>query len=144
MNRLTILFVVGLIILTQWSCATIRTTEAEQTDRLLAAAEFKMLLADTPQKEEMLNALPPLKLQYRVKDGNPLYFFADPYDCKRIYTGDQAAYDRFQRLAEQAQIAEEEQQAALMNEEAAMQFSPFGWGVDGWTLAFMVKTLINL
>jgi len=75
MNRLTILFVVGLIILTQWSCATIRTTEAEQTDRLLAAAGFKMLLADTPQKEEMLNALPPLKLQYRVKDGNPFIFF---------------------------------------------------------------------
>ncbi|MFQ5788707.1 MAG: hypothetical protein ACE5H1_12090 [Thermodesulfobacteriota bacterium] len=118
----------GLVVLTVLGCAAIHKSEAEQTDKLLAAAGFKTLPADTPQKMQMLDSLPPLKLKYRLKDGKPLYFFADPYDCKCIYTGDQAAYARFQKLAEQAQIAEEEQQAALMNEEAAMQFGPFGWG----------------
>ncbi|MDA2918777.1 hypothetical protein MYX76_04675 [Desulfobacterota bacterium AH_259_B03_O07] len=131
MRKTALITITGLAVLTFLGCAAMRRSEAEQTDRLLAAAGFKILPADTPQKLEMIESLPPLKLQYRVKDGTPLYFFADPYDCKCIYTGDQAAYDRFQRLAEQARIAEEEQQAALMNEEAAMEFSPFGWGWMG-------------
>ncbi|MBI4228605.1 MAG: hypothetical protein HY693_02660 [Deltaproteobacteria bacterium] len=101
---------------------------------MLAAAGFKTLPADTPEKEEMLNSLQPLKLQYRVKDGNLLYVYADPYNCKCVYTGDQAAYDRYARLAQEAAVAEEEQQAALMNEEAAMEMNSWDWlgGPWGW------------
>ena len=132
--KITLLTTIGMMILMHLSCATIRTSEAQQVDSLLAAAGFKMLPADTPEKEEMLNSLPALKLQYRVKDGNPLYFYADPYNCKCVYTGDQAAYDRYEKLAQEAAIAEEEQQAALMNEEAAMEMNSWDWlgGPWGW------------
>jgi hypothetical protein len=134
MMKITLLTIIGMMILMHLSCAAIRTSEAQQVDSLLAAAGFKMLPADTPEKEEMLNSLPPLNLQYRVKDGNPLYFYADPYNCKCVYTGDQAAYDRYEKLAQEAAIAEEEQQAALMNEEAAMEMNSWDWlgGPWGW------------
>ena len=134
MTKITIFTTIGTIILLHLSCAAIRSSEAEQVDNLLAAAGFKMLPADTPEKEDMLNSLPPLKLQYRVKDGNPLYFYADPYNCKCVYSGDQVAYDRYARLAQESAIAEEEQQAALMNEEAAMEMNSWDWlgGPWGW------------
>ena len=134
MTKIAILTTIGTIILLHLSCAAIRSSEAEQVDNLLAAAGFKMLPADTPEKEDMLNSLPPLKLQYRVKDGNPLYFYADPYNCKCVYSGDQVAYDRYARLAQESAIAKEEQQAALMNEEAAMEMNSWDWlgGPWGW------------
>jgi len=134
MIRVNFLLAIGMILLMHWGCAAIRTSEAEQVDSLLAAAGFKMLPADTPEREEMLNSLPPLKLQYRVKDGNPLYFYADPYNCKCVYTGDQEAYDRYAKLAQEAAVAEEEQQAALMNEDAAMEMNSWDWlgGPWGW------------
>ena len=53
-----------------------------------------------------------------------------PYNCKCVYTGNQAAYDRYAKLAQEAAIAQEEQQAALMNEEAAMEMNSWDWGVD--------------
>ena len=124
MLKITPLLTIGtMMILMHLSCAAIRSGEAEQVDSLLAAAGFEMLPADTPKKQAMLNSLPPLQLQYRVKNGNPLYFYADSYNCKCVYTGDQAAYDRYAKLAPEASIAEEEQQAALMNEEAAMEMN---------------------
>jgi hypothetical protein len=134
MMKITLLTTIGMMILMHLSCATIRTSEAQQVDSLLAAAGFKILPADTPEKEEMLNSLPPLKLQYRVKDGNPLYFYADSYNCKCVYTGDQVAYDRYAKLAQEAAIAEEEQQAAFINEEAAMEMNSWDWlgGPWGW------------
>jgi hypothetical protein len=134
MKSITLLITIGTMMLMQLGCAAIRTSEAKQVDSMLAASGFKILPADTPEKEEMLNSLPPLKLQYRVKDGNPLYFYADPYNCKCVYTGDQAAYDRYAKLVQEAAIAEEEQQAALMNEEAAMEMNSWDWlgGPWGW------------
>jgi len=136
MARITFLAIIGIFILTISGCAILRTNEAQQTDRLLSAAGFKMLPAYTPQKDELLSSLTPLKLQYRIRDAKTLFFYSDPYDCKCVYTGDQSAYDRFEKLAVEADIAKEEQEAALMNEEAAMGFGPWGWawlgGPWGW------------
>jgi hypothetical protein len=135
MLKITIRITIGtMMILMYVSCAAIRSSEAGKVDSLLAASGFKMLPADTPEKEAMLNSLPPLKLQYRVKNGNPLYFYADPDNCRCVYTGDQAAYDRYAKLAQEASIAEEERQAALMNEEAAMDMNSWDWlgGPWGW------------
>lgn len=128
MARITFVAIIGIFILTISGCSILRTGEAQQTDRLLSASGFKMLPAGTPQKIELLNSLPPLKLQYRIKDNKTLYIFSAPYDCKCVYTGDQSAYDRFEKLAVEADIAKEEQEAGLMNEETAMGFEPWGWG----------------
>lgn len=48
--------------------------------------------------------------------------WADATDCKGIYVGSEAAYDRYQRLSVSQQIAEE-------NEMAAMNWGAWGaWG----------------
>lgn len=118
---LTVCFLIG--------CAAIQTEETVDTESLLSAAGFQMVPADTPAEVDMLNSLPPNKVQFSVKDNKPLYWYADPNDCKCVWTGDQAAYDRYQNLVVQSNIANEEEEAAMMAEQA--EFGP-GIGYWGW------------
>ena len=116
------------------SCATMRSHNAQSTEELLSAAGFIMVPATTSEEMTNLNTLTPLKVEFSVKDNKPLYWYADPYDCKCVYTGDQAAYDRFQRLQAEQNIADEYQVAALMIEQAAVNANMWGWmgGPWGW------------
>jgi len=130
--RITVLAVLSVFFLT--SCATIRSQDAQSTEELLSAAGFIMVPAETPEELENLNSLTPLRVEFSVKDNRPLYWYADPYSCKCVYTGDQAAYDRYQKLRVEQNVADEEQQAALMNEQAAYNANMWGWlgGPWGW------------
>jgi len=116
------------------SCAAIRSQDAQSTEELLSAAGFIMIPAETSEEFANLNSLTPLKVEFSVKDNKPLYWYADPYNCKCVYTGDQAAYDRYQRLRVDQNIADEEQETALMNEQAAYDPNMWGWlgGPWGW------------
>ncbi len=116
------------------SCAAIKSQDAQSTEELLSAAGFVMIPAQTPEELANLNSLTPLKVEFSVKDNKPLYWYADPYSCKCVYTGDQAAYDRYQKLNVEQNIADEEQDAALMNEQAAADANMWGWlgGPWGW------------
>jgi hypothetical protein len=106
--------------------------QAEQVEPLLSAAGFRMKLADTPEKMDHLKTLPALKLVPHQKDGKTFYGYADPYACKCLYVGDQAAYQAYQKLAVQKQIATEQRQAAMMNEDAASDWAMGGfWGPFG-------------
>jgi hypothetical protein len=128
------MLVAGAIILTG-GCSLFRQTpqeKAREVEPLLSAAGFRMKLADTPEKLAHLQTLPALKLIPHQKDGVVYYGFADPYVCKCLYVGDQAAYQQFQKLAVQKQIADEQRQAAMMNENAAADWSMGGfWGPFG-------------
>ena len=110
-------------------CAAIQGEEAKSTDEMLAAAGFIIVSADTPEKEKMLDTLTPNKIQFSVRDNNPLYVYADPYNCKCIWTGDQAAYDRYQRMVYESNLVNEEEEAAMMAEQA--EFGPGLWGWAG-------------
>jgi hypothetical protein len=111
-----------------------RSHNAQSTEELLSAAGFIMVPATTSEEMANLNTLTPLKVEFSVKDNKPLYWYADPYNCKCVYTGDQAAYDSFQRLQAEQNIADEYQEAALMNEQAAVNANMWGWmgGPWGW------------
>ncbi len=115
-------------------CAAIKTEETVSTESLLSAAGFKMVPATTPAEVDMLNSLPPNKVQFSVKNNQPLYWYADPVNCNCVWTGDQAAYDRYQRLVVESNIAEEQQETAEMMEEAAFGPGYWGWmgGPWGW------------
>lgn len=99
---LTAIALVGFAI----GCAPSRLTpaqRAERMDSLLAAAGFRPLAADTPEKVAHLAQLPPLELRKVVKDGVEQYWFADPYLCKCMYVGDaQARRDLKNLLADDA------------------------------------------
>ena len=115
-------------------CATVKSHDAQSTEELLGASGFVMIPAETPEEIANLNTLTPLKVEFSVKDNKPLYWYADPYSCKCVYTGDQAAYERYQKLRVEKNIADEEQEAALMNEQAAANANMWGWlgGPWGW------------
>lgn len=107
-------------------CALIRKQEAQDTESTLAAAGFGVKPADTPEKLAKLQAMPARKIVTRTKDGQLVYLYADPEYCKCLYFGNQAQYDQFRRLAIQKEIAQEQMEAAEMNENAAMD-----WGLWG-------------
>ena len=115
-------------------CAAVKSQDAQSTEELLSAAGFIMIPAETPEEISNLNTLTPLKIEFSVKDNKPLYWYADPYNCKCVYTGDQAAYDRYEKLNVEENIADQEQEAALMNEQAAADANMWGWlgGPWGW------------
>jgi hypothetical protein len=61
----------------------------------------------------------PLKISYVSHNGNPRYWFSDPYVCHCLYVGSQQDYAEFQQLkaqenAEKAQAADEERYDQFM------------------------------
>jgi hypothetical protein len=107
-------------------CSYFHRKEADQTESTLAAAGFQVKLADTPKRQAGLAKFPPRKVVSGTRDGRPTYFYADPDYCKCLYYGDQQAYGRYRQLAIQQRVAQEQVDAAEMNEETAMDWGMWG------------------
>jgi hypothetical protein len=107
-------------------CTYFRKQEADDTESTLAAAGFRMKPADTPKREAALAQFPVRKLVSRMREGRVTYFYADPDFCKCLYYGDQQQDGRYRQLAIQKQIAQEQMDAAEMNEDAAMDWGMWG------------------
>jgi hypothetical protein len=107
---------------------------AQYLGPLLAAAGFSTLPVDTPAKTQILKSLPPLKVNYYFgKGGEPHYWLADPYQCRCLYLGDQAAYQHYENIRLQNRVLRQQQQTAEENLEASQNMemdtmSPFGPG----------------
>lgn len=122
---------IGLII-TLTACAALQNQEAMDTERLLSAAGFRIRLADTPEKLDHLKSLTQRKLVQHERNGRVYYIYADARHCKCLYAGNEEAYQRYQKLALDKQIAEDRRMAAEMNEDAAMNWGLWGpWGPWG-------------
>jgi hypothetical protein len=111
------------------ACSAFQETPAQKAQRIepvLSAAGFHMVTADNPKKQEVFASMPPLTMHYYVaKDGKPRYWFADPYECNCVYEGDAKAYQRYQNLRLQQKLVKEEEQAAELNQDAAMQMNMY-------------------
>lgn len=100
-------------------CATIRRYEATSTEQLLTAAGFQMQPADSPERLAALATIPPLKLVAGHEDGNVVYTFSDPQNCRCLYVGGPKEYSAYQRLrADRATPAD--------NHEAMTDWAPWG------------------
>ena len=106
-------------------CAMNRNQKAVEMEKLLAASGFKMRLADSESKLAQLKELPQRKLVAQNWGGKVRYVYADASNCKCAYVGDEAAYKRFQDLAAQRQITEEDRRAAERDNPAEMDGG--GW-----------------
>jgi hypothetical protein len=104
-------------------CAEIQESNATATERELAAAGFQMKFAKTPEQVAEVGSLTQRKLTRTAgPDGQNLFVWADAADCKCIYVGTEAAYDRYQQLSINQQIA-------IDNEMASMNWGAWGaWG----------------
>ncbi|MBS0639825.1 MAG: hypothetical protein U1E70_04665 [Acetobacteraceae bacterium] len=83
----------------------------QQRGDMLTAAGFKVIPADTPDREASLSMLPPQKFTRQQRDGATVFTYADPLVCNCLYVGDQAAYDSYRAAmrAKNRQAAEESQ-----------------------------------
>ena len=93
---------------------------------LLAAAGFGSKPADTPQRVAALNRLPPHKFVRTVRNGQPIWFYADPTICGCLYAGDTRAYDAYKHEVFDQHLADERAMTAQMNADAAMDWNMWG------------------
>jgi len=107
-------------------CSMMRRNEAKQTGDLLSAAGFQMKPASTPARTDALVSMPALKMVQRTKDGKIVFTYADPYNCKCLYVGDQQEYNRYKRLALQKQIALEELEGSMVWDDSGMDWGMWG------------------
>jgi hypothetical protein len=121
---------VPIIVLTLGGCAAMQRQEAKSTEDLLVAAGFRPKVADTPAKVEHLKTMTPLKITTRVKDGQTIYSYADPVNCKCVYVGGPKEYQEYKRLEVEQRIAEDNRMAAEAATDAAMDWGL--WGPWWW------------
>jgi hypothetical protein len=100
----------------------------ENKENMLAAAGFGYRPADTPQLVASLHSIPPHKFVQVTRNGKLLWVYADPTICGCLYVGNEAAYDTYRHEVFEKNIADEQQMAASMNENAAVAAS-MNWGL---------------
>jgi hypothetical protein len=107
-------------------CTAIQKQQAAQAQQLLAAAGFERQLADTPERLATLQSVVPQRKLFSVAgtDG-PRFVYADADYCQCVYAGDQQAYERYQRMLIKQRLAAEQDMAAQMGDDAAMNWSPW-------------------
>jgi hypothetical protein len=92
-----------------------------QKEDMLAAAGFSFRPANTPQKVAALRALPPHRFVHQVRNGQNVWIYADPSICACLYAGNDTAYQQYRQEVFQKRIADEQAQAARLNQDAAME-----------------------
>lgn len=124
--------IVALVLLALFvsSCAAMRQTAALDKERILAAAGFQMKLANTAERQDHLeNFVPQRKITPHTIDGQLRFVYADAEYCKCVYVGSEAANQRYQKLALEKQISDQQAETASMNQAASMNWGAWGrWG----------------
>lgn len=115
--------------------------QAEQVEPMLSAAGFRILPADTPERQTQLQSLVPLTVNYYVgKTGTLHYYMADPDYCKCMYIGTEQSYQQYEKLklnqqseATEGAISRENLEARQMEEMDFQEeaFNPYGMGLVG-------------
>jgi len=123
------MLVMGLAFVTA-GCAAIQKSEAKSTEQLLSAAGFHMKLANTPEQLANIQAMKQRTILTHQKDGQPRYVYTDALACKCVYVGNEAAYQEFQKLQVQQNIADENLMTAQMNQDVALDWDVWGPWVD--------------
>ncbi len=108
--------------------------EVERKQEMMAAAGFKVKIANTPERVAELAKLPSQRFtMMTVKSRAVLYLYADPVGCKCVYYGGEEAYGAYQRIAQAQAIADKQLMAARMMQDASWNWGTWGpgWGPYG-------------
>jgi hypothetical protein len=102
------------------------------TTSLLTAAGFRARTPQTPKQQQMYAALPPYQVQRATVKGQVFYVYKDE-KAGVAYVGREAEYQRYQQLAIQQQIAQNQIMAAEMEQQAALDwYGGFGFRRIWW------------
>ena len=107
-------------------------TQTQSKENLLTAAGFKTVVPKTAAQQQKLQALPPDKMASVQKDGKTYYVFPDAAN-NQAYVGGPTQYQAYKQLRLANKLANENLEAAEMNQEASMDWGGWGgWGGPGW------------
>jgi hypothetical protein len=106
-------------------CETAQQVVGQKEDSL-SAAGFIIRPANTPDRQAMLNRLPPHRFVERVHGDQVEYVYADPLVCDCLYVGSQQAYGKYRAFVQQRQIADEQEMSAEMYSDAAWNWGAWG------------------
>lgn len=110
-------------------CTTV-AERAQATEATLAASGFQVKLANTPDQLAHIQSQTQMQLVPHEKDGSVYYVYADAQNCRCLYWGNEVAYQKYQQYSLEKEIADEQRQAASMNQSAAMNWGM--WGPGPW------------
>ena len=102
------------------ACAMTRDSNRVEMEKLLTASGFKMGVADTPQKLAELKKLPQREIVPHEDGDTLVYIYADAKNCKCAYAGDEEAYQKYRKLTQSKQIADEDRRDAVRNKQRQM------------------------
>ena len=95
-----------------------------QQENDLSAAGFSVRIADTAERQAMLNRLPANQFVQRVNGNDIHYVYADPLVCGCIYIGTQQDFAQY--VSNQQLDYQQAQRMALLN------FYDAAWNWDAW------------
>ena len=122
MNRNNSFFnspIVAITLLLLAGLAGCASYDAQNKESLLIAAGFKTRTPSTAKQQAMFNRMTPYKLERRIRNGKVLYAYADK-EKNLVYIGGENEYQQYKQLALQQSIAQDQLEAAQINEEASM------------------------
>jgi hypothetical protein len=106
------------------ACASMTSAN---TESLLSAAGFVVRTPQTPQQQQIYAALPPYQVQRATVKGKGVFYVYKDEKAGVAYVGREQEYQRYQQLAIQQQITQDQITAAEMERAAAWQW--YGaWG----------------
>ena len=102
---------------------------AGNTTSLLSAAGFQTRTPQTPKQKEIYAALPPYHVERATVKGKGVFYVYKDEKAGVAYIGREQEYQRYQGLAIQQQIAQDQYMAAELEREAAWRW--YGaWGAS--------------
>lgn len=118
--------IIATMVLALCGCAAVARDDAATTEDALSAAGFKVRPVTSTAERTMVASLPPNRISRQINDSHVSYLYPDPINCKCLYVGGQTAYGRYQQLAIQKHIANEQVEAAQLNANFAWDWGPWG------------------
>ena len=110
------------------SCAGMGSSN---TESLLTAAGFRARTPQTPKQQQIYAALPPYQVQRATVPGKGVFYVYKDEKSGVAYVGREPEYQRYQQLAIQQQIAQNQIAAAEMEQQAALDWYG-GFGFRGF------------
>jgi hypothetical protein len=111
----------GLAVALLAGCQSTRILQQEDD---LTAAGFSVRIANTAERQDMMNRLPPNQFVQRQSGDSVHYVYADPEVCGCIYIGTQQDFDQY--ISNQQLDFEQAQRIAFLN------FYDAAWNWDAW------------
>ena len=103
------------------------------TESQLSAAGFRVKTPQTPRQQQIYASLPPYQVQRATVPGKGVFYVYKDEKAGVAYVGREQEYQRYQQLAIQQQIAQNQIAAAEMEQQAALDwYGGFGFRRFWW------------